>query len=75
MEVSKNIDFRLYSRNALEISCKEFSEFCIFKEKKINDQNIILKIRTINKNEDKNIILEFLNYFLELTCQKKLKIR
>ena len=50
MEISKNIDFRIYSRSALEKTCKEFSEFCDHEEKKIDDTNTILKIKVKDKN-------------------------
>ena len=76
MIISKNIDFRIYSRQAYEDTCKEFSEFCTFKENKIDNQNIIFKIniKGENKNRGKEIILEFFNYMLDLTCQKRLNI-
>ncbi len=72
--ISRVIDNSLYSKQALSETRQAFKEYCSIKVTPLPGQQVKLHIAVKQQYQDscRQIVLEFMNYLLDLSAQKYL---
>lgn len=71
MEISREIDHRLYPREAINNARNAFRDFCDFKITPLGNYKILIRVKVRSKyqSQGREIILEFLNYLLDSSSE------
>ncbi|WP_462370345.1 hypothetical protein [Oxalobacter formigenes] len=75
MELSRKIHNSIYSRKALAITRDAYKNYCSVTVRPQKDGDVIVIVipHEAFRNQARQVIFEFWNYFLDISCKQHLK--
>ncbi len=75
MELTRQIDNSIYSRKALAATREAYRSYCNVQVRPSNDGKVGVTVEVMDeyKEQQRQVILEFWNYFLDTSCKQHLE--
>ena len=75
MEFTRNIDNKIYSRKALAEAREAYGNYCTIRATPAEGGgvSVTVQLKPEYRNEARQVILEFWNFFLDSSCKHKLE--
>jgi 3-polyprenyl-4-hydroxybenzoate decarboxylase len=75
MELVRRINTRIYTREAVESACRVYDAYCTVRLVEVDDGFMLatVVVKGEYEREARQVMLEFWNYLLDLSCQHRLE--